>query len=64
MKAILKLAATIGLAALIAGCAKTAEPEQDASTLSPQEAGEIARESYIFGSAFVSNYRVFIRMLV
>ena len=64
MKVILKLLATIGLAALIAGCTNTEEPEPDASTLSPQEAGEIAREAYIFGSAFVSNYRVFIRLLV
>jgi len=64
MKVILKLLATIGLAALIAGCTNTEEPEPGASTLSPQEAGEIAREAYIFGSAFVSNYRVFIRLLV
>jgi hypothetical protein len=65
MNALLKLAATITiLVALIAGCAKHTVSEPDANTLSPQEAGEIAREAYIFGAAFVSNYRVFIRMLV
>jgi hypothetical protein len=36
MKAILKLAATIGLVTLIAGYAKAAEPETEANTLSPQ----------------------------
>jgi hypothetical protein len=58
MNTLLKLAATIGLVALIAGCAKTAEPEPDANTLSPQEAREIAREAYTYANPVVDSYRI------
>ena len=60
-------------ASLLAVLAATAgygnEPNQPANgdgklQLTPEEAKQIATEAYIFGSAFVSNYRVYFPLLV
>ena len=49
---------------LFSGCKSESDPGIGHANLTPEEAKAIAKEAYIFGFAFVANYRVFIAPLV